>query len=146
MRSILLRIVGVFEIAGGLFGMVAMLRRLLPLGGTGDAIVALLGLLLYGFTLAAGVLLLENDGRGESMSGWVQLLQILLVATPVFSYAFSAGAFANVYLTVQQAPRLGFDWRIATHGWMLALAGPGTSRIGINLLALGSWIVLRFGR
>jgi hypothetical protein len=146
MRSILLRIIGVFEIAGGLFGLVACFHRLLPLGGTFDAIVALIGVVLSAFVLVAGVLLVEGDGRGVSLSIWAQLLQVPLIATPVFSYALTSGAFANIYMTVQHAPRLGFDWHIATHGWLLAFAGPAVSRIGVNLLAVVSWIVLRFGR
>jgi Ser/Thr protein kinase RdoA (MazF antagonist) len=75
-----------------------------------------------------------------------QFLQAPLIATPVFSYALSSGAFANLFITLQHAPRLGFDWSIATHGWLLALGGPSPAHLGINLLALVSWLILRFGR
>jgi len=40
-------------------------------------------------------------------------------------------------------PHLGLDWRFGIQGFQLALAGPGTSRIGLNLLALLSWLALR---
>ena len=147
MHSFLTRIIAVFEIAGGLFGLVHQFDRLLGgrFGGV-DAIVAVLGVLLFAFILVAGVLLASNDGRGTSMSIWAQFLQAPLLATPVFSYALSSGAYANLSLTLQRSPPLGFDWAIAEHGWLLALGGPSAAHIGINLLALASWLVLRFGR
>lgn len=147
MRSFLLRIVAVFEIAGGLFGLVRQFDRLLGSRVVGmDAIVAVLGVLLFGFILVAGVLLAENDARGERLSIWAQFLQAPLIATPVFTYALSAGAFANLSMSIQRSPRFDFGWGIATHGWQLALAGPSAMHLGINLLALVSWLVLRFAR
>ena len=120
-----------------------MLRRLLPLGSTHDSIVALIGLLLFGFVLVAGVLLLEGSESGVRLSRWAQLLQLPLIATPIFSYALHSGAFVNVFATLQAAPRLGIDWHFGTQGFVLAVAGPAVSRLGINLLALLSWLVLR---
>jgi len=144
MRTILFRLIGIFEVAGGLYGVAAMLRRLLPLGSTHDSVVALIGLALFGFVLAAGVQLIDGSERGIRMSLWAQLLQIPLLATPVFSYALYSGAFVNVFATLQSTPHLGVDWRLGSQGFVLALAGPSVSRLGINLLALLSWLVLRF--
>lgn len=147
MHPFLTRIIAVFEIAGGLFGLVRQVSRLLGGHFSGvDAVAAVLGVLLFAFILVAGVLLASNDGRGTTMSIWAQFLQMPLLATPVFSYALSSGAFANLSLTLQRSPRLGFDWAIAEHGWLFALGGPSTAHIGINLLALASWLVLRFAR
>lgn len=147
MHSFFTRVIAVFEIAGGLFGLVHQFDRLLGGHFSGiDAIVAVLGVLVFGFILVAGILLASNDGRGTSMSIWAQFLQAPLIATPVFSYALSSGAFANLSLTLQRSPRVGFDWAIAEHGWLLAIAGPSSAHLGINLLALASWLVLRFGR
>lgn len=147
MQSFLTRIIAIFEIAGGLFGLVHQFNRLLGGRFSGvDAIVAVLGVLLFGFILAAGVLLASNDSRGTQMSIWAQFIQAPLLATPVFSYALSSGAFVNLSLTLQRSPRLGFDWEIAEHGWLLALGGPSAAHVGINLLAVASWLVLRFGR
>jgi len=131
------------EVAGGFYGVVAMLRRLLPLGSTHDSVVAVIGLLLFGLVLVAGVLLLEGSEGGVRLSRWAQLLQLPLIATPVFSYALHSGAFINLFATVQAAPRLGIDWDAGRQGFGLAMAGPSVSRIGVNLLALGSWLVLR---
>jgi hypothetical protein len=143
MRTILFRLIGILEIAGGLYGVAAMLHRLLPFGSTRESVAALIGLAVYGFVLVAGVWLLENSERGISASRWAQLLQLPLIATPVFSYALHCGAFVDVFAALHSMPRLGIDWRFGSEGFVLALAGPAASRIGINLLALLSWLALR---
>jgi hypothetical protein len=99
---------------------------------------------LFGFVLAAGVQLIDGSERGIRMSLWAQLLQIPLIATPVFSYALHSGAFVNVYAILHSTPRLEIDWRLGSQGFVLAAAGPAASRLGINLLALLSWLALRF--
>jgi len=142
-RRFLFRLIGILEIAGGLYGVVQMLRRLLPLGSAHDGVVALIGLVLYALVLVAGVLLLEGSEAGVRLSRWAQLAQLPLIATPVFSYGLHAGGFLNLYITLQATPRLGLDGSFATHGFMLAVAGPALSRLGVNLLALMSWLVLR---
>ncbi|TBR36707.1 MULTISPECIES: hypothetical protein [Dyella] len=144
MRSLLFKIIGVLEVAGGFYGMVIMLRRLFPLGSTQDSILALIGLFVYSFVMVAGVLLLENSERGVTYSRVAQLMQLPLVATPIFSYALHCGAFINIFATVSTSPHLGLDWHVGSQGFVLALAGPSVSRIGLNLLALLSWLVLRF--
>ncbi|UPG85307.1 hypothetical protein L2Y94_18685 [Luteibacter aegosomatis] len=147
MQSFLTRIIAVFEIAGGLYGLVRQIGHLLGSRMNGfEAVSTVLGVLLFGFILVAGVLLASNDGRGTQMSVWAQFLQVPLLAMPVFSYALSAGAFANLSITLQRSPRLGFDWAIAEHGWLLALGGPSAAHVGINVLALVSWLILRYGR
>jgi hypothetical protein len=143
MRTILFRLIGILEIAGGLYGVAAMLHRLLPFGSAHESVLALLGLALYGFVLAAGVQLLDGSDRGVRMSGWAQLLQLPLIALPFFSYGLHCGAFVNVFATLHAAPRLGIDWYFGSQGFVLAAAGPSVSRLGINLLALLSWLALR---
>ncbi len=143
MRSILFRLIGIFEIAGGLYGVAAMLHRLLPFGAGRDSVLALIGLAMFGFVLAAGVQLVDGSERGIAMSRWAQLLQLPLLALPVFSYGFHCGAFVNLFVTVQSVPRLGLDWHFAGQGLVLAMGGPATPRVGINLLALLSWLLLR---
>lgn len=142
MRTLLFRLIGVLEIAGGFYGVAAMLRRLLPFGAH-DSLLALLGLALYGFVLAAGIQLVAGSEHGVRLSRWAQLLQLPLIATPILSYALHCGAFVNVFATLQAAPRLGLDWHFGSQGFVLAVAGPSVSRLGINLLALLSWLVLR---
>nr|WP_283256141.1 hypothetical protein [Dyella humicola] len=135
--------IGILEVAGGFYGVVNMVRRLFPFGSTHESLVALIGLLLYGFVLIAGVMLLEGSERGVAFSSWAQLLQLPLIATPILSYALHCGAFVNVYATLHLPVHLGLDWHVGSEGFVLAVAGPGLSRIGINLLALLSWLALR---
>jgi hypothetical protein len=142
MRIVLFRLIGVLEIAGGFYGLMATLHRLLPFGAH-DSVVALIALALYGFVLAAGVQLVTGSEHGVRMSGWAQLLQLPLIALPVFSYGLHCGGFVNVFATLQSTPRLGIDWHFGSQGFVLALAGPAASRLGINLLALLSWLLLR---
>jgi hypothetical protein len=142
MRSFLFRLIGILEIAGGLYGAVGALRRLLPMGSTYDALHALLALIAFGFVLVAGVLLVEGSERGVAFSRVAQLLQLPLLATPVFSYALHAGGFLNLYTTFHLA-RPWLDWSFGTQGFVLAIAGPSVSRIGVNLLAVVSWLVLK---
>lgn len=144
MRSFFFRIIGILEVAGGFYGMVSMFRRLFPLGSTQDAILALIGFLIYGFVMLAGALLLEGSERGVSFSKAAQLMQLPLIATPIFSYALHCGAFLNIFATVSMSPHLGLDWHVGSQGFVLALGGPSVSRVGVNLLALFSWLALRF--
>ena len=143
MRSFLFRLIGILEVAGGFLGVVAMIRRLLPLGSTYETLMAVIGLALFGFILIAGVLLLEGSERGVSLSRVAQLLQLPLIATPVLSYAMHAGGFVNVFAVIHGGVRLGLDYHIGSHGFVLAVAGPAVSHIGLNLLALLSWLVLK---
>lgn len=141
MRTILFRLIGILEIAGGLYGVGAMLRRLLPLGSH-DSIVALIGLALFGFVLAAGVQLVDGSERGVQMSRWAQLLQLPLLATPIFSYALHCGAYLNLETTAHLV-RPWLSWNFGSQGFALASTGPSVSRFGINLLALLSWLALK---
>jgi hypothetical protein len=143
MRLVLFRLIGILEIAGGFYGVVAALRRLLPLGSTHQSLFALIELGVFAFVLIAGVLLLDDSERGVTLSRWAQLLQLPLIATSVFSYALFSGASVDVFSTFHMPPHLALDWHAGTEGFLLATAGPGTSRIGINLLALLSWLALR---
>ncbi|RDI97264.1 hypothetical protein DVT68_18105 [Dyella solisilvae] len=142
MRNFLFRLIGILEVAGGFMGMVHMLQRLLPFG-THDSLVAVIGLVLYTFVLVAGVLLIEGSERGVSLSSWAQLLQLPLIATPILSYALYTGGYVNVYATVHLPMQLSIDWHFGSWGFVLAVAGPSASRLGINLLALLSWLALR---
>lgn len=144
MRTILFRLIGILEVAGGLYGIAVMLRRLLPFGTSHASLVAVIGLAVFIFVLLAGVELLGGSERGVRLSRWAQLLQLPLIALPVFSYGLHSGAFVNVFATLQATPRLALDWNFGSQGFVLAAAGPAVSRLGINLLALLSWLALRF--
>lgn len=142
MRNILFRLIGILEVAGGGYGMIQMLYRLLPFRAN-DGVPALIGLALYAFVLVAGVLLLENDARGVRWSGWAQLLQLPLIATPVFTYALHCGGYVNVFATLHLPPHLELASHFASQGFVFRVGGPAAPHLGINLLALLSWLGLK---
>lgn len=142
MRNILFRLIGILEVAGGCYGMILVLYRLLPFRAH-DSVLALIGLALYAFVLVAGVLLLENDERGVRWSGWAQLLQLPLIATPLFTYALHCGGYVNVFATLHLPPHLELTSHFASQGFVLSIGGPAAAHLGINLLALLSWLALK---
>ena len=142
MRTILFRLIGIFEVAGGCYGMILMLYRLLPFRA-GDGVLALIGLALYAFVLVSGVLLLENDARGVRWSSWAQLLQLPLIATPLFTYALYCGGYVNVFATLHLPPHLKLAWHFGWQAFRLTVGERVAAHLGINLLALLSWLVLK---
>lgn len=142
MRQILFRLIGILEVAGGFYGMAKVLPRLLEFGPLRTAAFGLIELALYVFVLVAGVLLIENSERGVRLSSIAQLLQLPLIATPVFSYALYCGAFINLSATLHIPTHPELYWRFG-EGLTLQFAGPGVSHLGVNLLALLSWLILK---
>ncbi|RDS83941.1 hypothetical protein [Dyella psychrodurans] len=143
MRQILFRLIGILEVAGGFYGMASVLPRLLEFGPLRTAAIGLIEFALYAFVLIAGVLLLENSERGVRFSSVAQLLQLPLIATPIFSYALHCGAFINLSLIFHTPVHPSLTWHFGSQGFALAFGGPSPSRLGINLLALLSWLVLK---
>ena len=143
MRQILFRLIGILEIAGGLYGMASVLPRLLEFGPLRSAAYGLIALALYALVLVAGVLLLENSERGIRLSSVAQLLQLPLIATPIFSYAFYCGAFINLFAVLHMPVRPELTWHFGSQALNLAFAGPSPSHLGVNLLALLSWMILK---
>ncbi|RDS80215.1 hypothetical protein DWU98_15010 [Dyella monticola] len=141
MRQILFRLIGILEIAGGCYGMLNVLPRLLAFGPLHTAAIGLIEFALYAFVLVAGVLLLENSERGIHLSSIAQLLQLPLIATPVFSYALHCGGYVNVFTSIHLHPQI--TWHFGSEGLKLAFAGPSVSYLGVNLLALLSWLILK---
>jgi len=132
MRLILFRLIGILEVAGGFYGMALMLHRLLPPGSFHTALPTLIAFALY-----------EGGDRGVHLSSIAQLLQLPLIATPIFHYGLYCGAFINVLATLHLPPHLMLDWHYGSENFVLALTGPAVSLLGINLLALLSWLALR---
>ena len=137
--DLLLRIVAVLQIAGGFFAMSGGLRALLA-GQAG--VVGLIGIALGAFALVAGVLLMEGHAQGERLSRIVQGLQIPLLATPWFGYAWHVGAALPMHVRLAQPATVGIDWSLPSHGLRLTASGPSTAVIGINVLALIAFLLL----
>lgn len=143
MRQILFRLIVILEIAGGFYGMAKVLPRLLEFGPLRTAAIGLIELALFVFVLVAGVLLMENSERGIRLSSIAQLLQLPLIATPILSYGLHCGAFINLFTTLHIPTHPDLYWHFGSEGFNLAFAGPSASRLGVNLLALLSWLVLK---
>ncbi|GAB2580635.1 hypothetical protein ISP15_06425 [Dyella jejuensis] len=143
MRQILFRLIGILEVAGGFYGMATLLPRLLAFGPLRTAAIGLIAFAFYAFVLVAGVLLLENSERGVRFSSVAQLLQLPLIATPIFSYAMHSGACIDLFAAVHLPTRPELSWQFGSQNFRLAFAGPAVSRLGVNVLALLSWLVLK---
>lgn len=143
MRQILFRLIGILEVAGGFYGMASMLPRLLAFGPLHTAALSLIAFALYAFIMVAGVLLIENSERGIRLSSVAQLLQLPLIATPIFSYALHSGACIDLFAALHIPTRPELSWQFGSQRFVLAFAGPRVSRLGVNLLALLSWLVLK---
>lgn len=145
--SVLFRIVAILQIVGGFYGLATTLLRLVSGVPGGVALLQLVCVLLLStLALIAGVLLLEGHASGERLSRIVQALQIPLIATPWLSYAWHVGASVPLRFRFGREVSVGVDWSVPTQGFRLALDGPGTAVLGVNLLALALWLVLRFAR
>jgi hypothetical protein len=143
MRQILFRLIGILEVAGGFYGMATVLPHVLAVGPLRSTVLGVLALAVYAFVLVAGVLLLENSERGVRLSSVAQLLQLPLIATPIFSYALHCGACIDLFAAVHLPTRPELSWQFGSQRFLLEFAGPGLSRLGVNLLALLSWLVLK---
>ncbi len=146
MRTFLFRLIGILQIGGGLFGLVAMLQRLYPGRISMAAFIALLGAIVFILAIIAGVLLLENREAGVRLSRLVQLLQLPIVATPWFSYALHIGAAVPLVAVLHSHPGINIGVHVAEWHWRLAVAGPHTWYLGVNVLALVAWLILRMRR
>jgi len=146
MHRQLLRLVGVLEIAGGLFGLAGQVELLLPWGGMADMIRALLGAAVFALMLIAGLLLLEHQSAGSRMSRWLQLAQLPVIGTPMFSYALHAGGFLDVVLAFHRPIVVDLDAHLGAWRWTLTASGPHTVHLGVNAAALAGWLVLQWRR
>jgi len=137
--SLLFRIVAILQIAGGFYG----LFQLLPVLLIGRAsVILVIGIILSGLALIAGVLLMEHRTSGERLSRIVQFLQIPLLAVPGFSYSWHVGA--ALPLTARFSPSffVDLDWWLPSQALRLAIGQDSSLVIGVNLLALVLWLVL----
>jgi len=137
--SLVFRMIAILQIAGGFYGLLQTLPALLA----GRAsVVLLIGIALFALALVAGVMLLEGYAAGERLSRLVQLLQIPLLASPVFSYGWHVGARVPVTLRLSPSFAFNLDWAVPAQGLRLEVGGTSSIVIGVNLLALGLWWVL----
>jgi len=136
---LLLRIAAVLQIAGGFYGLFQLLPALLIGRAT---VITVIGLILSGLALIAGILLLEERASGERLSRVVQFLQIPILMMPGLSYSWHVGA--ALPLTVHLSPSFSanIDWWLPSQALRLAVGGNSSMLLGVNLLALILWLAL----
>jgi len=137
--SLVFRIIAILQIAGGFYGLLQTLPALLA--GRASMVVVI-GIVLFALALVAGVMLLEGHAAGVRLSRLVQLLQIPLLASPVFSYGWHVGARLPATLRLSPSFALNLDWAVPTQGLRLEVGGTASIIIGVNLLALVLWWLL----
>jgi len=137
--SLLFRIIAILQIAGGFYG----LFQLLPVLLIGRAsVITVIGIILSGLALVAGVLLMEARASGERLSRIVQFLQIPLLTVPGFSYSWHVGAWLPVRAQLSPAFAFDIDWYMPSQMLRLSVGHTSSLVIGVNLLALILWLVL----
>jgi len=137
--SLLLRIVAILQIAGGFYGLFQLLPALLS-GRV--SLILMIGIILSGLALIAGVLLMEHHASGTRLSRVVQFLQIPLLTLPGFSYSWHVGAALPLTARLSPSFALDLDWRLPSQALQVAVGQNSSLVIGVNLLALVSWLVL----
>lgn len=97
-----MRILGWYQIAGGVYGFYTLIVGLFregPLTGA-KFLLYILAFLLFSFSIYCGNLLRKANIKGLSLSNWNQALQILQIRVWAISFVYFAGIRAG----------LGFDW------------------------------------
>ncbi|MDE1958948.1 MAG: hypothetical protein KGI40_07675 [Xanthomonadaceae bacterium] len=144
MKTLIARLVGMLEIAGGLFGLFIYGARAFQLRAPLPFALMLLGALAFALVLVAGVRLLEGDERGWRWSSWLQLAQIPILATPLVTYGWSVGATAG--LVVRLGSGWSFGYRLPSAEWMLRLGEGRGWFLGVNFIAVIAFLLLRLAR
>jgi len=140
MRNFIHRLVAIVQIAGGFWGIASLGSRVLEMPTPLGLLAMLLGTLAFAVALVAGVMLIAGRARAVPISMWVQLAQIPIVASPVFSYGWHVGAVAAFGL------RFGGGWSfgyaVPSIAWQWVLHGPNGVFLGINFIAIVAFFLL----
>ena len=133
------RIVGVMQIANGATGFISSLAVLVVRSTVrGPLYLEFLFCLFSGLLIAAGVLVLEKQPRGLSLSKYLQLFAAPILFSSVFSYQLLSGLTARAGLGTAS----GFQMFWA-NGLMVRLFPEDGVYVGLNILAVGVFFYLR---
>ncbi len=144
MKALIARLVGILEIAGGLFGLSIYGARAFELHAPLPFVLTLLGALAFALALIAGVKLLEGDERGWRWSSWLQLAQIPILATPFVTFGWNVGVSAG--LVARLGGGWNFGYRLPSAEWMLSLGEGHGWFLGFNFIAVIAFLLLRLAR
>ncbi len=144
MSSMIQRLIGIVQVAGGFWGLFELTGRALLVREPLWLALLLLGALLFLLTLLAGVWLIAGDARGRTWSQWLQLAQAPILGTPWLSYGWHAGAVAA--FGIARHGHWSFGVRVPDIGWQLYFGAGAHWFFGINFLALVFFLLLKLGR
>lgn len=144
MSSLIHRLIGVVQVAGGFWGLFELLGRAFAMREPLGFGLMLAGALLFALTLLAGVWLIMGDSRGSAWSQWLQLAQVPILATPVLTYGWHAGAV--IALGFARGGHWSFGYHVPDTGWELYAGGNGHWFLGLDFLALIFFLLLRIAR
>ncbi|MGH8076188.1 MAG: hypothetical protein ACREPE_02530 [Lysobacter sp.] len=146
--SKVLKAIGVYEVVGGLFGLIYALV-ISPLLDAPESVASLSFLAVVSTaSLVAGVLLLRSKRAGLLLSRAVQIVQIPVVSVVPVVYYIGLGVFLSVGSAVTHSDSGGFDfsilfeWTIGAN-YMTALASQLPEQfLAVNAFATAMLVIL----
>lgn len=133
-----LKIIGIYQIVGGLIGLVTTSYLLANYGISDIAIfkIVILFLALYFFSIFCGYLILkEQYEKGLNYSILNQLLQVLSFTILGFAFKFYAGAYLCIGLNLTTDTILTYN--IGVSAWNFEInSDTRTTNLSINVVAL----------
>ncbi len=144
MTTIIRKLIGVVQVAGGFWGLFELLGRAVQVRQPVWLVLLLAGSALFFMTLQAGIWLILGDERGVRWSRWLQLMQIPILGTPWLSYGWHAGAVAAVGFAPDG--HWSFGYRVPDTTWQLYVGGPSHWFVGLDILAIVFFLLLQITR
>ncbi len=131
-------LIAILQIGGGFLAMLNVVSVLAGAEGIA-AFLSLVFLGLYGFGIAAGVMLLNGTDRGVRWSTVFQGLQIPHLLSPIFTYKFASGFHFTFYTGSE-----GFSFNFATgFHWLVGLfESINHWQVGVNTVAVYLFVYL----
>ena len=133
-----IKIIGIYQIIGGLIGLVGTLSLLAKFGVSNGTTfkMFLLFLSLYSFSIFCGFLLLKKQyEKGLNYSILNQLIQVLSFTLLGFAFKFYSGIFLCVGLNLTTDTIFTYNIGITTWNFKLN-SESGITEFSINLIAL----------
>ena len=131
--------VALVEIIGGILGVVTALGYLSNSAGIG-VIICLLFVGLYGYSIVAGYWLWQNFAKGYRASVLLQLLQVPVLVSPLFTYEFVSGLMLRFLVGTG-----GFDtsFNFGSQFTFLLMPQDAGFSIGVNCVPVVVYYLLR---
>jgi hypothetical protein len=133
-----IKIIGIYQIIGGLIGLIATISLLVKIGFTNGTTFKMffLFLSLYSFSAFCGYLLLKKQfEKGLNYSIINQLIQVLSFSILGFTFKFYSGLFLSLGLNLTTDTILTYNFGLTTWNFKLN-SESGIIEISINLVAL----------